>query len=236
MDFNAIEQDSAPKKVARQLISNIKSGEMKSGQKLPPHDELAKMFGVGRSSIREALNVLTVMGYVEIQQGRGTFIKKMIPSENVYASNLTKSFKDSSPLDLLSTREVLECYAVEQASKQADDTGIKKLKEVTAKLERSVEDEETFLKMDQDFHLAIAEATNNTVCAELIKFLHDMIHSRYTLVFATQDKYYREKTIETAIQITSYVERGEEKKAVRCMRSHLRFLREMLISMLDNKI
>ena len=236
MDFNTIEQDSAPKKVAHQLIQNINSGKMESGQKLPPHDDLAKMFGVGRSSIREALNVLAVMGYVEIQQGRGTFIKKEIPSESVYASSLTKSFKDTSPLDLLETREVLECYAVKQASMQADDTGIQKLKEVTAKLERSVDDEETFLKTDQDFHLAIAEATNNTVCAELIKFLHDMIHARYTLVFATQDRYYREKTIETAIQITAYIENGEDKKAVRCMRSHLRFLKEMLISMFAKKL
>ena len=56
------------------IIEKITGGELVPGSRLPSQRDLARMLGVGRSSVREAINALVVMGYLEPLQGKGTFI------------------------------------------------------------------------------------------------------------------------------------------------------------------
>ena len=72
-------QRKAPEIVFHQMMKQIETGELKAGQKLPPQSELSKMFGVGMSSVREAINILQVMGYLEVTHGSGTFVKSDAP-------------------------------------------------------------------------------------------------------------------------------------------------------------
>ena len=62
MVFETIRKNTAPEMVVEQILKKIGSGEIASGSRLPSQRELAVSFGVGRSSIREALNALAVMG------------------------------------------------------------------------------------------------------------------------------------------------------------------------------
>jgi len=77
--FETIRKNTAPEMVVEQLMKKISSGEIAAGSRLPSQRDLALSFGVGRSSIREALNALAVMGYLDVQQGRGTFIAGELP-------------------------------------------------------------------------------------------------------------------------------------------------------------
>ena len=54
--------------------SAIVEGKLRTGNRLPPEEELSKSIGVGRSSLREGMRVLSAYGVVEIRQGEGTFI------------------------------------------------------------------------------------------------------------------------------------------------------------------
>lgn len=69
-----IQRRSLADEVAEQVQKQIIDGELKEGDKLPIEAELMKEFGVGRSSIREAVKKLENMGYLKVQQGKGTFI------------------------------------------------------------------------------------------------------------------------------------------------------------------
>ena len=69
-----ISRDSTTKQVVDVFQSDLKAGRLKIGDKLPSEVELAKMLGIGRSSLREALRVLSVYGIVEARHGEGTFI------------------------------------------------------------------------------------------------------------------------------------------------------------------
>lgn len=76
MKFALIQKNKAPVMIVRQILMSLETGEIKPEEKLPPERELAKMFGVGRSSVREAIGVLVVMGFLEVIQGKGTYVRK----------------------------------------------------------------------------------------------------------------------------------------------------------------
>ena len=63
--------------VVEQILDSLKTGEFSPGEKLPSQMNLADMFEVGRSSVREAIKALDAMGYLEVIQGRGTFLKRI---------------------------------------------------------------------------------------------------------------------------------------------------------------
>ena len=72
MAFEMVRKNKASELVAEQIIKQIRSGELVPGNQLPSQRELSELLGVGRSSVREAINALEVMGYLEVQQGKGT--------------------------------------------------------------------------------------------------------------------------------------------------------------------
>ena len=80
MTFETIHKRSAPEKVVEQILQKVKAGELLPGSRLPSQRELAQIMGVGRSSMREAINALVVMGYLEAIHGKGTFIRKALPA------------------------------------------------------------------------------------------------------------------------------------------------------------
>ncbi len=80
MVFEAIRKATAPEMVVAQILNKLKKGDLKPGGQLPSQRELAQLLGVGRSSVREAVNALTVMGYLDVRQGKGTFIRQELPA------------------------------------------------------------------------------------------------------------------------------------------------------------
>ena len=71
MIVEQIKSHSAPERVVKQFLKNLETGEMKPGQKLPTQDQLADLFGVSRSSIREAMNALSEQ--ILTLQGNGDY-------------------------------------------------------------------------------------------------------------------------------------------------------------------
>ena len=62
MQIEIIRADSAPERVVKQILKNLETGNMKPGEQLPTQEKLAEIFGVGRSSIREATNAMVFIG------------------------------------------------------------------------------------------------------------------------------------------------------------------------------
>jgi len=120
MPFESIHKASAPEMVAEQIVKQLRSGELQSGTQLPPQRELAQLLGVGRSSVREAINALVVMGFLEAVQGKGTFVRDDVPMDDLSVVSLNAALRASPLLDLLEARELLECRSAELAAERAD--------------------------------------------------------------------------------------------------------------------
>jgi GntR family transcriptional repressor for pyruvate dehydrogenase complex len=209
--------------VAGQILKMIADGELPPGGQLPAQRELAGLLGVGRSSVREATNALVATGYLEVIQGKGTFVKKSPPANGSAAAQLQAAIEAGSVLDLMEAREFLECTSAELAARRADPAGIEHMESAVAAIRASGDDIDRFLAADLDFHLALAEATENAVIAEMTKMVIDQVHRHHASFADTLlTSGARENTYRSARRIVDSVRAGNTAAAAECMRAHLR--------------
>ena len=229
MAFETIRRNTAPEMVVAQVLKKISSGEIPAGSRLPSQQELAQSFGVGRSTIREALNALAVMGYLDVQQGRGTFVTKELPGGDLSGVKLRTAFQAASLLDIIELRETLECRAAELAAERIEAGQIKKLKQSLAEMKKHIDDYDGFLKADLAFHMVIAEATANQIYSQILRFLLEKVvehHNRFKTSLLSAD--YRAHSIHTFEQILACLEQEDGPKAAEWMRDHLNAIRQEL--------
>ena len=224
-----VKQKSAPEIVVDKLIKQIESNELKPGQKLHTQNELSKIYKVGMSSIREATNVLEVMGYLEVIHGSGTYVSKDLPMSKTMMEQLEYDLLHASAYELFELREVIECHAVTQAAKRADPLAIEKIRSVFESLRQSMDDRQAFLECDLNFHLIISNSIDLEATAACIRLIFEIMHKHFNLASTTLTREYREKAIYSAEQVVYCLEKGEETLAVRCMRRHLDAAKHALV-------
>ena len=221
-------QETAPGMVVRQIRKDIESGTLIPGEKLPPQTEMANMYGVGISSVREAVNTLEVMGFLEVIHGSGTYVKKERPFNRSNLDQLEQDLAKSSPFELFELREMLECHVTRLAATRADDTSQKKIIDSCDILANSVGENQKFIEADRNFHIEICRAGGQHATSIIIDLIHHINHTHIKLAQTTLTAEYRLKAVETARQITSHIVSGDDIGAVRCMRSHLDIMKQAI--------
>jgi GntR family transcriptional repressor for pyruvate dehydrogenase complex len=229
MVFEAIRKSTAPEMVVEQLLCKIRSGEIPPGSRLPSQRDLALSFGVGRSSIREALNALAVMGHLDVQQGRGTFVSSRMPGTDPSLQKLKAALKAGSLLDVIELRETLECKAAELAAERIESRQLVRLKQALREMEESANDYRRFFKADLEFHTILSEATVNRVFSEMLSFLLEKVtehHDQFQTRLLSSE--YRAHSIRTLKQVLACLEREDGRGAAEWMRDHLNAIRREL--------
>jgi len=225
---DTIKRNTTAELVIEKVLNMITDGELKVGDRLPPAHKLAEIFGVGRSSIREAVRALSVLGYLEILPGKGTFVRKDTSFEKLSVNNGLINILESGPIfDIMETRECLECKCAELASVRADPAQQKKMEHLIKIMQDNRSDLETINKADLEFHLTLAEATNNDVIYEIMKLLIEKVELYADKFWATLPKT-RGKAISTANQVFYHVIKGDSKEAAQSMREHLELVKDKL--------
>lgn len=173
MSPNIIQRKSLADEVAAKLQEKILKGAYKVNQKLPIEAELMKTYGVGRSTIREAVKILVNSGFLRVQQGIGTFIEE----NSGINEPLGQRLKRSSNKDIAEVRQVLEMKIVEMAAINRTGNDISKLEHFLKKRARAAEDDllDDCIDAHVNFYLVLAEASQNEVLSGLYKqFLYQM--------------------------------------------------------------
>lgn len=152
------------------LSDNILAGEMRPGDKLPSDRNLATMFGVGRTSVREALKVLSVLGLINILPGQGTFIAAN--STSFFTTPLSWNFLigERNLTHIIDIRNVLEIESAKLATKNADKKDLENLSRIFERMSKAYLNGnlQDFLDLDLDFHLAIAQCSQNPIIQSLL--------------------------------------------------------------------
>lgn len=163
-------------KLSERLISRIKedigSGKYPPGFKIPSEPELMLLYGVGRSSIREAIKALALAGILKVQQGSGTFVMEHAATESIEQRLGRADFDEINAVRTLLEKELVR-LAVQNYTPEL-------LLEMERSLENrkiaiQAEDREACANADIDFHMAIAHAAGNSVLADLYKSFTLMI-------------------------------------------------------------
>ncbi len=229
MVFKAIRRNTAPEMVIEQMLKKMKTGEIAAGSRLPSQRDLAALFGVGRSSIREALNALSVMGYLDVQQGRGTFVARDLPGTDLSEKQFKSALEAGSLLDLIELREALECRAAELAAERIEARHVIQLKHCLREMEESADNYNRFLEADLEFHRHLAEATANRAFKEMLRFILSNVsdqHEKFKTSLLSPD--YRAHSIHTLKQVVACLEREDSRGAAGWMRDHLNAIRREL--------
>ncbi|KUJ50015.1 FadR/GntR family transcriptional regulator [Chryseobacterium sp. JAH] len=181
--MNKIIKVSLAEKVSQRLQSQIESSDFKVGDKLPTEPVLMEQFGVGRSSIREAVKILENKGLVNVQQGVGTFVASKVASKD----SLTKQLQTASVKDVNEVRDLLEIKIVEKAALNRTADDIRELKQILKKRNLAADRNDLIKWIEEDiaFHIKISEASKNTILSNLYKTfaeqeLKNSIEERYS--------------------------------------------------------
>ena len=178
----------------------IKDGKLQPGEKLPPERTLASLLGVGRSSVREAVNMLETLGFLEIRNRKGTFVRSV--SSAIISDPLEQILKEdkSKLLDLYELRKDIEIASAYLAAQRRTDADLATMKTFLDKMEAEAHNSRLPLDDDMEFHLAIARATGSflrvhilrsifDLCGEYIEFVQETLDPRdkqYTLTVFKQ--------------------------------------------------
>jgi len=171
--------------VAEQLLGQVVARRLKPGDVLPPERELTESFGVGRSSIREALRMLESQGVISAVNG-GSFVVSDAASPLNSSLRLMFTLDDRTGIhDLFELRRILE---VEAAALAAGRHGGGHLDEMDAAIEEmatSLDDNggDRFIDADLRFHLAVAEATGNRLVLHSMQAVRDVVRRALMTVF-----------------------------------------------------
>ncbi len=155
----------------------IASGELKDGDMLASQDELARTMGVSRTSLREALIRLSLMGLIEMRHGSGTFVRVTRPQAFMNSLSSLLIMDRASAAELLQARFHVESAVAALAASNATGEDIDLLRSLVDLMEKhhSVGNNDDFVALDTQFHMAIAESSKNRVLMKVVEIMREIL-------------------------------------------------------------
>lgn len=227
--LEAIPRDRVYTKVAEQLKAHIVN-VLKPGDMLPPERELVQMFGVSRSSIRDAIRSLEAVGLLEPRQGVGTVVRDVSADAVVtpVASVLLQKRKVIN--ELLDVRMIIEPALASRAALHASPEQIAEMVEILNRQEQKISQGELATEEDSNFHYAIALAANNSVMLKLVHVLMDSLREMRERSLQVGRR--QEKSLAAHRRILAAIKQGDAATAEAAMRRHLSEVEKLILQKL----
>ncbi|WP_438447720.1 FadR/GntR family transcriptional regulator [Gorillibacterium sp. sgz5001074] len=218
--------------VADQIRDRIQRGEVKPGDRLESVEQLAKRFQVGRSTIREALSALRAMGLVDIRQGEGTFVTGFDLSRLAEPIEDFIMINKKEMLEFFEVRKIIESGAAFMAASKRKQEHLDAMQASLVAMSKATGGDNLGETADANFHMAIAEATGNSVLLRMMNQISDtlretMKESRRLWLFSedsTLERLYQEHT-----SIYRAIEEMNPPLAEQLMLAHLVKVENLLI-------
>ena len=157
------------------LKKRISSGEFSIGQKLPAEREIAQTMNVSQAVVREALIMLELQEIVNVRKGSGVYVIHLPSEESSTQAHLLphidKTHDDVGPFESLQARQLLESRIAEFAATQITKSDIEKLRQSLAIERMNLENDCKDYDGDEMFHIAIADATQNSLLSGMVRDL-----------------------------------------------------------------
>ena len=221
--------------IGQGLIDRILNGEFSIGDRLPPEREIAEQSQVSRAVVREALIMLELQSLVEVRKGSGVYLINLPNKENETHKSANENM-DVGPFEMLQARQLLESHVAEFAAIQVTKNDISRLRKALEMEYQHLQNDDSDYDGDQMFHMAIAEATQNSVLVDMVKDLWDrrqnssmwrQLHSRI------KDQDYRKRWLEDHEKILSAIQRRSPIAAKEAMWQHLENVKQTLLELSD---
>ena len=206
-------------RIADELADRIASGEFLPGDKLPNEPELSKKMQVSRTTLREALRILSTRGLVEVRRGVGTFVTE---SRSVHADYDVLKIQNTnvSTKDLYEMRLMFEPQAAYYACLRASNDELSEIFrycELNEQMIRSADPQ--WDETEQKFHNSIASATHNPFITALLPIFNRAIH--HGILLANEAPEVAEMTLYDHRVLTQYLKERNPEGAKTAMQLHI---------------
>ena len=213
--LKSLRKESVVQSVINVLTDAIRSKELQPGDKIPPEPELAESLGVARSSVREAIKILTYLGVLESKRSEGTFVcdgyKESMIDPMVYGILLNQdSFEN-----LMELREMTEAGMMRLAIEHHEDRELDELEAILGEMKKALELREnrvdTFFEADNRFHDKIAEMGKNPMADKINKVVRSLTHAvRYQTVSVMILSGKSDKLLDTHVQLFNAIKESDD--------------------------
>lgn len=226
--FMGVRNERIYEKIVIQIRQLIQEGKLNPGDRLPGEREMAESLGCSRTSLREAFRVLESEGIVISKPGGGRFILDVDKSLNMgYRFSPVDMLQKTAIFHFLEAREALEPKVAELACQRATKENLLKIERVLIKMEEKLKNPDEKVEGDSNFHLSLAEATQNFVFVTMMKTNLNMIRQIRKQTLTSQERYV--DSLAEHRDIYEAVKNGNVSDAVEATMNHLARLRNSVL-------
>lgn len=163
------QRSTLARSVTEQLRQMILRGDVQPGEYLPSRKELAVRFGVGISTVHEAIQALTALGLVASHPGKGTWVREDALDALLHSTEFEGRVGELDAHLVYEARSAIEVALTELAAQKAVPEDMERIWAALAAMEAAGQNTAAFVEADLDFHLAVAKAGKNGL---LERFYH----------------------------------------------------------------
>lgn len=227
----ALERPSIAEQVAGRIMAMIKSGNLKSGDRLPTEQQMTIAFGISRPPLREALKALTLMGVLSSRQGGRYTVTDLSPSRLVAPMNTMLSVADYDVHQQFEARTVVDLELVRLCALRASIEQKQRLEKLAVDGRAFEGDPVAFRLLDIEFHQAINDGAGNGLLSALAQVLYDLgLDVRRV---ASEQPGVIRKSVDQHIEVAAAIRLGDAEGAAQAYRRHLEHVRDTTIMSMD---
>ncbi len=225
---HVIVNGSVAKQVTAIMTQQIIDGKFKVGDYLPTEEDLCSEFGIGRSSVREAIKTLESRGLVRKLQGKGVVVIDEITDAIAELLTIAINYKNISIHDMVDFRESLEVQLAQQAAIKATDENVANIKVALDAMRLNIDSYDELAEWDHIFHEKIAEASGNSVSILIMKSLRPALQMQ--IKNAIESDFEPQHIIDIHEVIFNAIASHQPKVAGKEMAAHLKETHRVLLN------
>jgi GntR family transcriptional repressor for pyruvate dehydrogenase complex len=212
--------------IAQRIAQLIQKQEYEPGARLPAISDMARQFGVGSPTLREALKKLETVGVVDIRHGSGVYVGRspdsLLMTNPVFETMASKKLL----VDLIEARIPIEVQTAALAAKNASENHLDEMERLLASAARSFDDTSLLTQLNLSFHREIALASGNVVMHQILDVLASLFRNEQRMILSIHGR--REDDHREHVEIYQALRAHDATLAVKRMRSHLESVRDKL--------
>jgi GntR family transcriptional repressor for pyruvate dehydrogenase complex len=174
--WESLDRGSTARRIEEQVLRVLDEGQLKPGDRLPPERELARLLGVSRPTLREAIGALQAQGRLQVRHGQGVFVAEPATAQELRTA---MAQHELTVEELFAMREVLEVPAAGWAAERQDEGSLTRVRRALEALNeaaaRQPQEFAELQRLDSAFHLAIVEAAGNRFLRQTLGVLQDIL-------------------------------------------------------------
>ena len=213
-----VARESLVDRLAGEIRGSINSGDYTVGERLPTIMEMARRFGVGHPTVREALKKLEAIGVLEIRHGSGVYVTRtqdVLVMASDYSGKVTKKLL----LDLIQARAPIEMQSAALASRNGTDEHFSEMRRLLTTAGENLDNDSVLNSVNMAFHRQIASASGNAVIAQILDVMQTLFTEEQRLILGIFGS--RKQDHQEHLSIFAALEARQEQLAMERMRQHL---------------